>query len=166
MAATKLTVSVRDATREDVPLIYALIRELAEYEREPKGVKISEADLARDGFGAAPPLFRVFIGEVEAAGPVGFALVHTAYSTWEGRCMYLEDIFVRLAYRAKGVGGALFRRVVQEAKDTGSARLVFQVLDWNKPSRDWYESIGAQPHPQWITYRMYQRDFDSLLSKP
>lgn len=163
MATTSVT--IREAKREDVHMIFVLIKELADYEREPTGVKINETDLERDGFGATP-LFRVFIGEYRGSGAVGFALVHTSYSTWEGRCLYLEDIFVREPFRGKGVGRALFRRVVQEAQDTNSARLVFQVLDWNTPSRSWYEALGAKPHQQWVTYRMYKRDISEFLSKP
>jgi GNAT superfamily N-acetyltransferase len=144
---------LRPGTAADVPLVLSLIRELATYERAPDAVLASEADLLRDGFGAAP-LFRTLLAEVDSV-PVGFAFFFLAYSTWRGRpTLYLEDLFVRPAARGKGVGRALMQALAAEAVRLGCARFLWQVLDWNTPSIAFYESLGAEVQREWLTCRM------------
>eukprot|EP00727_Mastigamoeba_balamuthi_P006278 m51a1_g227 putative gcn5 family n-acetyltransferase (283) ;mRNA; r:92693-94518 len=159
-------VAVREAKREDVPLIYKFIQELAIYEKEPHAVKITEEQLARDGFGdEGAPLYKVLIAEVggEAAG---FCLYFYTYSTWQGRCLYLEDLFVREKFRGCGAGTALFAALARQCVELSCARLVWQVLDWNKPSRDWYERVvGGRAQPEWVTYRLYEPDFKAFLQR-
>jgi GNAT superfamily N-acetyltransferase len=102
--------SIRAATVNDVALLKDMIYELAEYERERQFVMISEADLARDGFGQQPK-FRALIAEWEGQ-TAGYALFFGFYSTWEGRPgLFLEDLFVREAFRGKGIGRALLAKV-------------------------------------------------------
>jgi GNAT superfamily N-acetyltransferase len=144
---------LRPGTVEDVPLVLALIRELATYEREPDAAVATEADLLRDGFGPTP-LFRTLIAEVDGA-PVGFALFFLAYSTWRGRpTLFLEDLFVRPSARGKGVGRAFMQALAREALSLGCARFWWQVLDWNTPSIRFYESLGAEVVKQWLTCRV------------
>lgn len=150
--------------------VLALIRGLAEYEREPpESVQIGEAELLRDGFDSDSPRFHVLLAEdsaTTAAAAAGFALYYRAYSTWQGRVLYLEDIFVLPQHRRRGVGAALFRAVAQAAADDGCARLTFQCLDWNESARRWYESFaGAAPLPEWVTYRMGRPQIDALLAQ-
>jgi GNAT superfamily N-acetyltransferase len=145
--------TLRAATVDDVPLIRQLVRELAEYEREPESAVATEEDLRRDGFGPQP-YFHAVIAEWEGA-PVGFALYFFNYSTWQGRPgLYLEDLFVRPAHRGKGVGKALLRHVARVALERNCGRLVWTVLDWNEPAIRFYESLGGQIKREWLTVRV------------
>ena len=145
--------SLRPATPADVPLLLALIRELAEYEREPDAVIATEEALLRDGFGPRP-LFEVTLAEWGGA-PVGFALWFLTYSTWRGQpTLYMEDLFVRPPARGRGAGTALMLHLARTAVARGCGRFVWQVLDWNAPSIAFYESLGARIHREWLTCRV------------
>jgi GNAT superfamily N-acetyltransferase len=145
---------LRPAVREDVALVMQLIRELADYEREPPtSVVTTEGDLLRDGFGEGPR-FQVVIAEWEEE-PAGFAFYFFNYSTWQGRPgLYLEDLFVRPAHRGKGIGRALLVHLAGVAVAKGCTRLVWQVLDWNQEAIRFYESLGARPFEEWRTMRL------------
>jgi GNAT superfamily N-acetyltransferase len=155
--------TIRNATRQDVPLIRQFIRELAEYERAPDEAVATEADLLRDGFGAEPK-FRVVIAEWDGQ-PVGFALFFYNYSTWQGRPgLYLEDLFVRPAFRGKGIGKALLVYLAKLAVDEGCGRFVWQVLDWNARAIKFYESLGAKVMDEWLTMRVSGEDLRRLAA--
>lgn len=146
-------IAIRPAEAADVPLILQLIRELAIYERETDAVVATEADLLRDGFGPSPR-FQVLIAEHDGIA-AGFAFYFFAYSTWRGRPMlYLEDLFVPVEHRKKGIGIALMRRLARLAVDASCARFAWQVLDWNEPAIGFYRSLGAEIHPQWHNVRI------------
>ena len=149
------TVSVRFATRADVPTILDFIRQLAAFEREPDAVKTTEADLLRDGFGDRPR-FETLIAEVageSGPAPVGFALFFPTYSTWEGRpSLYLEDLFVSESARRHGVGRALLAKLAAIAVERDWQRLDLQVLDWN-PAREFYARLGLDHMREWLPYR-------------
>jgi GNAT superfamily N-acetyltransferase len=129
------------------------IRELAEYERLLHAVEASEADIARDLFGATP---RAFCDIAELGGePVGFALWFYNYSTFKGRAgIYLEDLFVRPTARGHGAGKALLRRLAQRCVDEGLGRLEWAVLDWNAPAIGFYDALGAEALKDWIVRRV------------
>jgi GNAT superfamily N-acetyltransferase len=157
-------ITIRPALAADVPLVLALVRELADYERDPDAVVATEADLLRDGFGPAPR-FRVLIAEDEGA-PAGFAFYFHGYSTWRGRpVLYLEDLFVRPEHRKKGLGLALMRRLAQIAVDEGCPRLVWEVLDWNEPAIRFYESLGAEVLRPWLNVRMQGEALERLARR-
>jgi GNAT superfamily N-acetyltransferase len=144
---------LRPAGPGDVALILEFIRELAAYEREPDAVVATEADLLRDGFGPAPR-FHVILAE-EDGQPAGFAFYFFTYSTWRGRpCLYLEDVFVRPAFRRRGIGLTLLKELGRVAVRERCERFVWQVLDWNEPAIAFYESLGAKPLREWITMRL------------
>jgi GNAT superfamily N-acetyltransferase len=147
--------SIRPADKADVPLILELIRELAAYEREPDKAIATAEDLLRDGFApGAAPKFRVVIAEWEGQ-PVGFALFFYNYSTWWGRAgIHLEDLFVRPESRGKGIGKALLVHLAKIAVSENCRRLEWQVLDWNKPAIDFYESLGAKHMKEWFNMRV------------
>jgi len=150
--------NIRPATAQDVPLILEFIRGLAEYEREPHAVTATEADLLRDGFGSNPK-FRVVIAEWERK-PAGFAFFFYSYSTWEGHpSLFLEDLFVRPEFRGKGIGKKLMVYLAELALRENCRRFVWQVLDWNTPSIEFYESLGARVMKEWLTVRV---DGDAL----
>lgn len=144
---------IRPAAAADVPTILALIRALAEYEREPDAVTATEADLLRDGFGK-DPAFHVLLATWDDE-PIGFAFYFFTYSTWLGRrCLYLEDLFVAPEHRGKGAGLALMQALATEAVERGCKRFVWQVLDWNEPSIAFYERLGGKVLREWLTVRL------------
>jgi GNAT superfamily N-acetyltransferase len=144
---------IRPAVAADVPLILEFIRALAEYEREPQAAVATAADLLRDGFGAQPK-FRVVIAEWNGE-PAGFAFFFYNYSTWQGRPgLWLEDLFVHPHFRGKGIGKALLVHLAQIALRENCGRFVWQVLDWNTPAIDFYQSLGAKLMREWLTMRV------------
>jgi GNAT superfamily N-acetyltransferase len=144
---------LRLATREDVPVILAFVRELAAYERLPAEVVATEQDFLRDGFGPERR-FRALIGDWEGER-AGFALWFYNWSTWTGRSgIYLEDLYVRPQHRRHGIGKALLRELSRIAVEEGCRRLVWQVLDWNEPALEFYRSLGAKIMPEWVTVRL------------
>jgi len=155
--------NIREATCADVSLILRLVRDLAEYEREPDAVVATEDDLLRDGFGAEPK-FRVLIAEWDGT-PVGFALYFYHYSTWLGRAgIFLEDLFVKPEYRGKGIGRALLTELARIAAQNGYYGVKWEVLDWNQPAIDFYQSLGAEIRKQWLTVRITGEAFRKLAS--
>jgi GNAT superfamily N-acetyltransferase len=147
--------SIRPATQADISLILHLIRDLAEYEREPHKAVATAEDLIRDGFtpGSAPK-FRVVIAEWNG-GPAGFALFFYNYSTWHGRAgIYLEDLFVKPAFRGKGIGKALLSHLAKIAVEEKCSRVEWQVLDWNTPAIEFYKSLGALHMKEWWNMRV------------
>jgi GNAT superfamily N-acetyltransferase len=133
--------TIRPATVDDAALLRTLIWELADYEKEPDEVRITADDLARDGFGATPQ-FRALIAEWDGQS-AGFALFVGYYSTWRGAGLYLEDLFVRPDFRARGIGKALLAQFTQIARQENCIVLRWEVLDWNKSAIEMYESLGA-----------------------
>lgn len=138
---------VRRGLEADLPQVLALIQELAEYERAPQEVTVTLADMQRDGFGPAP-IFRFFVAENAVREIIGIALYYTAYSTWKGRMLFLEDLVVTEAARGAGLGRVLFEAVVAEARATGAQRMKWQVLNWNEPAIGFYQKLGANLDPE------------------
>jgi GNAT superfamily N-acetyltransferase len=138
---------IRPATVYDVALLCTMIRELAEYEHELELVTISEEDLARDGFGKNPR-FRALIAEWDGQ-PAGYALVFGYYSTWVGRGLFLEDLFVRESLRGRGIGKALLASVARIAVEERCYGIHWEVLNWNKNAIDLYQRLGATFRDQW-----------------
>ncbi|HEY0661323.1 MAG TPA: GNAT family N-acetyltransferase [Lysobacter sp.] len=146
-------VSLRFATRDDVGLILSFIRELAEYERAPEAVVADEAVLATNLFGEHPGA-EVVIAEVDGE-PAGFALFFHNFSTWLGRRgLYLEDLFVRPAYRGRGVGQVLMAFLAKLALERDCGRFEWWVLDWNTPAIDFYRRLGAVGMDEWTVQRL------------
>ena len=142
--------TIRPASAQDAALILSFIRELAEYEREPDAVQLNEADLLRDGFpeDGGKSYYECLIAEEEGE-PAGFALFFPVYSTWRGRSLHLEDLFVRPQFRGKGIGKALLTRVAALAVERGCSRFFWHVLDWNEPALAFYRSLGAKLLEEW-----------------
>jgi len=146
-------IHIRPATEADVPLLLALIGELAAYERLSDQVVATEANVRETLFGARPAAESI-IAELDGA-PVGFALFFHNYSTFLARPgIYLEDLFVRPAARRRGVGRALFLRLAAIAVERGCGRFEWAVLDWNEPAIAFYRSLGAQPLSDWTVFRL------------
>lgn len=156
-------IALRIAIPADAPLILAFVRDLAEYEREPHSVTMTEEQLLHDGFGDER-YFECLIAECDGA-PAGFALFFPIYSTWQGRSIHLEDLFVRPAFRGRGIGKALLQRVAAIAAERNCARLQWDVLDWNTPAIDFYRSLGADMLDQWRRMRITGAALHALAEK-
>jgi GNAT superfamily N-acetyltransferase len=138
---------IRSATVSDVPLLRTLIRELADYEHELDMVVITEADLERDGFGPEPK-FRALIAEWDQQ-PAGYALFFDFYSTWRGRQLFLEDLFVRPQFRSLGIGKRLLAAVARIAEAGNCHGMRWEVLDWNHTAVEFYKSLGVEFLDDW-----------------
>jgi GNAT superfamily N-acetyltransferase len=155
---------IRPAIGDDASTILDLIRALAIYEREPDAVKATEADILRDGFGATPK-FRCVIAEWDGQA-AGFAFWFFNYSTWQGRPgLYLEDLFVKPEFRGKGIGKALLLHLAKVASDENCGRFEWSVLDWNTPAIEFYESLGAKLHKEWLRMRVEGEALSKLASR-
>lgn len=156
--------SIRPATPQDARLILDFVRDLAEYERAPEAAVATESDLLRDGFGPNPK-FQCVIAEW-GGHPAGFAFYFYNYSTWQGRPgLYLEDLFVRPQYRGKSIGKALLVHLAQVAVRENCGRFQWQVLDWNTPAIQFYESLGAKKLTEWLTMRLEGEDIEKLAQQ-
>lgn len=142
----------RFAEREDTPLILKFIRELADYEKMLDEVVADEKTLEEWIFDRqkAEVLFAAAEGK-----KVGFALFFHNFSTFLGRAgIYLEDLYVQPEYRGRGYGKAILKKLAAIALERGCGRLEWWCLDWNKPSIDFYLSLGAEPMSDWTVYRI------------
>jgi GNAT superfamily N-acetyltransferase len=148
-----VTINLRVATRDDIPLIAKFIRALAEYEKLLDEVRLDEGVLAEKLFGPRP-YAEVLIGEIDGQ-PQGFALFFHNFSTFEGRPgIYLEDLFVTPEARGSGLGTALLAELARLAVERDCARLEWSVLDWNEPSIGFYKALGAKPMDEWTVFRL------------
>jgi GNAT superfamily N-acetyltransferase len=148
-----VSLAIRPATADDLPLISELIRSLAAYEKLADEVRFDEAVLGETLFGPRP-YAEVLIGEVDGQ-PMGFALFFHNFSTFEGRPgIYLEDLFVRPEARGRGLGKALIAELARIAVARDCARLEWAVLDWNEPSIGFYKSLGARAMDEWTVMRV------------
>jgi GNAT superfamily N-acetyltransferase len=144
---------ISPAKSADVALIVSLINELAEYEKLRHESVATEASIHKALFGPTPRAEAV-IARCDGEA-VGFALFFHNFSTFLGKPgLYLEDLFVRPAYRGRAIGKSLLRYLAALALERDCGRFQWQVLDWNRPSRDFYESLGAQADPTWVNYRI------------
>lgn len=142
--------AVRPAVQADVPAIFRLIKELADFEKAPQEVINTPDQLLRDGFISNPPLFMAQVAEDDKSEIVAFSLCYIRYSTWKGPVLYLEDLYVKESYRGKGIGNALFESCLIYAREAGYKRLTWQVLDWNQPAIDFYKKWNAHLDPEWL----------------
>lgn len=144
---------IRPASRSDVTLILELVRELADFEKLLGEVVATEQSLEATLF-CDRPYAEVLIAEWEGA-PAGFALFFHNYSTFLGRPgIYLEDLFVRPAFRSRGIGEELIRALARETIRRGCGRLEWSVLDWNERAIAFYRRLGAQPMDDWTVQRV------------
>lgn len=163
-SASSDNILLRDARREDSPLILSFIRELAEYEKLSHEVVATEGDIAQSLFGPSPKAFCV-IAEADGA-PAGFALCFYNYSTFQGRPgIYLEDLYVRPEFRGQGIGKRFFQYLAQRALDENCGRIQWWVLDWNEPSIEFYKSMKAVPMDEWTVYRLEGQSIEDLARK-
>jgi GNAT superfamily N-acetyltransferase len=153
---------VREALKKDMPQVLELIKELAIFEKEPDAVEVTVQDLEREGFGDNP-LFTCFVAELDDE-IVGAALVYFRFSTWKGRTLHLEDLIVKEAKRGKGIGEALYKKVMQFAFDRGLKRVAWDVLDWNTGAIRFYERSGANVLSTWRVVHMDEKSLKNYIN--
>lgn len=147
------SLTIRPATIADTDLILHFVRELAIYEKAEHEVLATPAHVHRTLFCDNPKVFGLIC--LEGDTPVGFAVYFFNYSTWQGQHgLYLEDLYVSPEQRGKGAGKALLSHLAKIALDNNCGRFEWSVLDWNTPSIEFYDSLGAKPQSEWIRYRM------------
>jgi len=148
-----MNLRITDATPGDLPSIVKLVRKLAEYEKLAGEMIATEQDFERALFGPERRV-RALIAFADAE-PIGFALYFYTFSTFLGKPgIYLEDIFVESAYRGKGIGSRLLRRIAKIAHEEGCGRMEWSVLTWNQPSIDFYHRLGAITMEDWRIFRL------------
>lgn len=150
--------SVREVRPDDVPAVVGLVRELADYEREPASCLLNADQLHTALFGTGPssagPALFGHVAEINGE-VVGCALWFLSFSTWRGvHGIHLEDLYVQPAHRGRGLGRALLTRLAALCVERGYGRLEWSVLDWNEPSIRFYRGIGAVPMDEWTTFRL------------
>ncbi len=143
---------IRPAKREEVGEVLQLIQDLATYEKAPDQVEASRDDLLNTIFAKEP---RVFCDLVEVDGQIaGMAIWFLNYSTWQAKHgIYLEDLYIKPEFRARGYGKALLKHLAQICDKQGYGRLQWWVLDWNSPAIEFYRSFGAEAMDEWTVYR-------------
>jgi len=145
--------AIRSATAADAPTVMALLRELADYEKLLDGFHPTEALIIRDMTGPDPAC-RCDIAW-KGAEPAGIVVWYWIYRSFRARRgLYLEDLFVRQAFRGQGLGRGLLRHLAATALAAGADFMDWKVLDWNTPSIEFYQSLGAAQIPEWLDYRL------------
>lgn len=161
-----IDVIIRKGTEADIAAALALVKELAAYEKAPEEVEVSLEEMQNWGFGK-DKLFEFFVAEQEGI-LIGIALYYYKYSTWKGKCLFLEDIIITERCRGYGLGSMLFNEVVLVAKEQKVRRMEWQVLDWNKPAIGFYKKFQADFDEKWmnckLTYSQIQ-GFKEINSK-
>lgn len=158
-----MSFKIREAESADMKSVLKLINELAVFEKEPNAVKITVDDLVKNGF-KEHPAFYIYLAELDNA-IVGMALFYHRFSTWEGASLHLEDLIVTEQHRQKGIGKALYDKVLSFALEKDINRVEWVVLDWNKPAVDFYKSTGATVFEEWNICQMPRKKIVEYFSK-
>ena len=153
--------TIRVGTKDDLPRVLELIKELAAFEKAPHEVINTIALMEHDGFGPNP-IYGFFVAE-NKNGIVGLSLYYWRYSTWKGKRLYLEDIIVTESERGSGIGKLLFDRTMQHALDEHCSGMMWQVLDWNEPAIKFYKKYGSKLDDEWINCNLERNQIAELL---
>ena len=144
---------IRKGTKQDLSSVLDLIHELALFEKAPEQVTNTVNDMEEDGFGKNP-VFNFYVAELNNK-IIGIAVYFIKYSTWKGKGLYLDDLFVTEKFRGKGIGKKLFDIIIEEAKKIKAKQLHWQVLDWNTPAIDFYKKYGATIDAEWLDCKLH-----------
>ena len=155
-----MSIDIRKGTKADIPSALNLVKELAAYEKAPNEVEVTIEEMSEWGFGTDKQ-FDFFVA-TENDVIVGLALYYYKYSTWKGKCLFLEDIIVTESQRGKGLGKLLFDKVVQVSKEQKVRRMEWQVLDWNTPAIEFYKKYAATLDGEWVNCKLTNHQFDEL----
>ncbi|REJ85314.1 MAG: GNAT family N-acetyltransferase [Bacteroidetes bacterium] len=158
-----MNVIIRKGKKEDIPQVFALIQELAEFEKAPEQVSNTAEELAKEGFGPNPS-YRLLVAEHEEI-IVGMAIYFVKYSTWKGRGLFLDDLIVTEKMRSKGIGRMLLNAFLEVAGNEGAKQVHWQVLDWNTPAINFYRNIGSKIDHEWLDCKMSPDEIEAYLKK-
>ena len=147
-------------SKTDIPFALNLVKELAVYEKAPNEVEVTTEEMLEWGFGANKQ-FDFFVA-IENDVIVGLALYYYKYSTWKGKCLFLEDIIVTESQRGKGFGKILFDKVVQVSKEQKVRRMEWQVLDWNTPAIEFYKKYDATLDGEWVNCKLTNHQLEKM----
>jgi GNAT superfamily N-acetyltransferase len=154
-------ITIREATKKDSNIILGFIKELAKYEKAENEVIATESSIANSLFNSGSST-KAIVCEKNGI-PIGFAVYFFNYSTWLGRHgLYLEDLYVSATERGSGAGKSLLKYLAQLAVSKGCGRFEWSVIDWNQPAIKFYDSLGAKPQNEWITYRLSGEELRNL----
>ncbi len=153
-------INLRLGTLQDVPKILELVKELATYEKAPNEVEVTVEEMKNWGFGSEK-IFDSFVAEINNE-IIGIAVYYYKYSTWKGKCLFLEDIIVTESARGKGLGKLLFEAVAKVAKEKKVRRMEWQVLDWNEPAINFYKKYNALLDPEWINGKLTNKELENF----
>ncbi|HVA98369.1 MAG TPA: GNAT family N-acetyltransferase [Bacteroidia bacterium] len=154
---------IRKGEKQDIPALLSLIKELALFEKAPNEVVVTIQDLEQDGF-SKNAVFTFFVAETVEKQIVGIALYYIKYSTWKGKCIFLEDIIVKESFRKFGIGKKLFLEVVKVAKAIKVKRMEWQVLNWNESAIAFYKKLNAQFDDEWINCKLTEEEINNFFS--
>ena len=154
--------TIREGRKQDMPSVLKLIQELAHFEKEANAVVVTVSDLESDGFGKRP-LFKTFVAEINNE-IIGMALFYPRYSTWKGPTIHLEDLIVTKEKRGLKIGSALYKKVIEYGYNIGVKRIEWNVLDWNEPAIEFYESTGAKVLRDWDTAQIDRKSMKKYLN--
>lgn len=155
-----MSIEIRKGTEADIPFALNLVKELAIYEKAPNEVEVTVEEMTIWGFGIDKQ-FDFFVA-LENDVIVGLALYYFKYSTWKGKCLFLEDIIVTESQRGKGLGKLLFDKVIQVSKEMNVRRMEWQVLDWNTPAVEFYKKYDAVLDGEWINCKLTKEQLSKL----
>ncbi|MFT5617718.1 MAG: GNAT superfamily N-acetyltransferase [Arenicella sp.] len=147
-----MEINIRKGESKDIQATYDLIKELAIYEKAGDKVVNTPEGMLKDGFGENP-VFQLFVAENEGK-VIGIALYFFSYSTWKGRCLYLDDLVVSEKLRGNGIGKMLIEKLIEEAKAQNCAMVHWQVLDWNEPAIRFYKRLNANLDGEWVNCKV------------
>ena len=153
-------IHIRKGTESDIEQALSLIKELAIYEKAPDEVEVTPNEMRAWGFGSNK-IFDFFVAE-ENDVIIGMALYYFKYSTWKGKCLFLEDIIVTESQRGKGIGKLLFDKIIEVSKETNVRRMEWQVLDWNTPAINFYKKYAATLDGEWINGKLTNAQLEKL----
>jgi GNAT superfamily N-acetyltransferase len=140
--------SIRKGTEKDIAAALGLVKELAIYEKAPNDVVVTAEEMLNWGFGK-DKVFDFFVGEKNGT-IIGIALYYYKYSTWKGKCLFLEDIIITESERGHGYGRVLFDAVHEVAKEQKVRRMEWQVLEWNTPAIEFYKKYPSHFDNEWV----------------
>ena len=153
-------INIRIGDKSDLPQTLSLIKELAAYEKAPLEVEVTLTEMEGWGFGENK-IFDFFVAE-ENNTIIGIALYYYKYSTWKGKCIFLEDIIVTESRRGEGIGKKLFEEVVKVAAKEKVRRLEWQVLDWNESAIQFYKKFNSHLDEEWINCKLTDRELEKF----
>ena len=155
-----MNINIRRGTPQDIPGTLKLVKELAEYEKAPLEVEVTINEMTAWGFGEDKQ-FDFFVA-LDNETIVGIAIYYFKYSTWKGKCLFLEDIVITESYRRQKIGKRLFDEVIKVAKETKVRRMEWQVLDWNTPAIEFYKKYFAILDGEWVNCKLTNYQLENM----